>query len=51
MSEKIKFTRNCSDLDDLLDPAWKKAHDKCISCRAELTPNAKFCPECGNRIA
>ncbi|MBD1892159.1 zinc ribbon domain-containing protein [Coleofasciculus sp. FACHB-SPT9] len=30
--------------------ALKEASDQCANCSADLPPNAKFCPECGQKV-
>jgi hypothetical protein len=59
--ESIKsFTRGMNDLftrqlltegvRDKLEPLYTKLVGKCPECKAEITTNSKFCPECGKSL-
>lgn len=49
LTDYREFSSGDSSFDNYLEQL-KKSSEECQECSSEITPNAKFCPECGSKV-
>jgi hypothetical protein len=49
LTDYREFSASDQSFNDYLD-RLKQSSEECQKCSAEIPPNAKFCPECGNKV-